>query len=1282
MSKSTVDKYEQVLATDPSSTVFVELARAYLELGDNEKAIAVCQQGINHHPESVVGRVLWGKALINVGRAAEAMRQFDSATNIDRENPYAYNLIGEALLRKGLYRSALPILKKAVALQPDDGRIVTWLEQAKVALAGGPPPVIGDTPLPAPSPPAPPPTPLPVVAPVAEMRPPPPPPPSAPVWGEGGTFPAPPPPAVPAAMPPVPPVQPWPAQSGPARELSGFPFGPPPSPAPRRRQVASDVFTVYLPGDVDPQEEQTQLLAAYQPGVGVGAAFGGNERSLPPVPASELPLGGALAAEPQFIVREVTSQSEGQLPVVMGRTPTGELPPPPDPIDPFPEPGGVGEVMGGLTVDFERLSKGSSAELSEVLGGLTMDFDRLKQGASAALPGVLAGLPAAAAVAAEPPGPAGLLDDVLSAEAVIPASVSLPVREPLSAPATATPSASARSNQLLADIPDASVESPAFEAQAPEFNTQAAQAIAQEYEKELKAKLEVAKKKKSFLQRHGVKLAVSLGLLVVAGALGGSFWLTRQKNQGETLDSALAKGLGAIAADTKEQYLVAVKAFEQAESMDAENGSALAGAAYAHAMLYAEHGKEPAERAAALTALTPKVKSAFPDSALVVEYLTAADGAQAEAEKALLDSELDKSLVHAHAGRVLLSAKRYDDALARLKKAAELDSHQTLALVALGDYYLAFEDWDSALDMMARAEPLSKHNPQRVLGHSEARLELGKELADALAALEGLSGKASLTERQRGRYSLLLGRALSANGRHEEAKKALSDGLAAWGKPMAFPFALALGQAYRSAGQMERAQKYFEDARKLKAKSEEAAEGLGRVLLAQGREKELLEKLKVEKDLGRVALVRGIAWFKLGEPNRAREELARTQVGGKYPSEAALYLSLADAADQGTSDRAVEILEKAAQGKARQRSVAMVALARVYLERKQPDRARAQLEEAAKDPLDYEASTMLGQLLLDAEAPAELALEPLQRAFEHNASHAPARHLLVRALLALGRTPEAVAHAEGWTQESPGLEAAWRDAARAYLEAGRISDATASAARVSAASEDLDAWRVKARVSFAAGDTPGGMAALQRANGLDPHDAATFCEIGHALVRQGDSESALKAYAKVLEENPKAVCGKSGPLHARPTSRGRPAPKELLGGFIGRAKVAWEKAFLQATLARVLLDERDAKAALASAEAAVATAPGHPAAWFALGEVLRRQRNDEKAREAYAKVTKLDASWASPHLALADLLVKQGGDALPEALREYELVQRIDQNEQDVVRATKAITGLKRSLQK
>src|SRR4051812_31178161 len=109
MPKSLVERYEQLLQQDPASSVFVELAKALLEKGEPARAIEICQNGLTHHPASIVARVLWGKALIQRGKPAEAMAQFDQAIAIEKEKPYAYNLIAEVLLQRGLYRSALPI---------------------------------------------------------------------------------------------------------------------------------------------------------------------------------------------------------------------------------------------------------------------------------------------------------------------------------------------------------------------------------------------------------------------------------------------------------------------------------------------------------------------------------------------------------------------------------------------------------------------------------------------------------------------------------------------------------------------------------------------------------------------------------------------------------------------------------------------------------------------------------------------------------------------------------------------------------------------------------------------------------------------------------------------------------------------------------------------------------------------------------------------------------------------------------------------------------------------
>ncbi len=131
MAPSLVEKYERILAADPRSRVFVELARALLERGDHLRAVEVCRRGLEHHPSSILARVTWGRALLEAGELPAALDQLEIAIGIDPANPYAYNLAGEALLRKGHHREALPVLARAAELQPADGRVRALLEEAR-----------------------------------------------------------------------------------------------------------------------------------------------------------------------------------------------------------------------------------------------------------------------------------------------------------------------------------------------------------------------------------------------------------------------------------------------------------------------------------------------------------------------------------------------------------------------------------------------------------------------------------------------------------------------------------------------------------------------------------------------------------------------------------------------------------------------------------------------------------------------------------------------------------------------------------------------------------------------------------------------------------------------------------------------------------------------------------------------------------------------------------------------------------------------------------------------
>lgn len=131
MPSSLVEKYEIILAADPKSRVFVELARALLERGEHGRAAQVCRKGLEHHPGSVQGRVLLGRALLAGGDAQAALIELESAAAIEPRNPYGWNLAAEVLVEKGLAGRALGMLEKALELQPSNEEVRGWLALAR-----------------------------------------------------------------------------------------------------------------------------------------------------------------------------------------------------------------------------------------------------------------------------------------------------------------------------------------------------------------------------------------------------------------------------------------------------------------------------------------------------------------------------------------------------------------------------------------------------------------------------------------------------------------------------------------------------------------------------------------------------------------------------------------------------------------------------------------------------------------------------------------------------------------------------------------------------------------------------------------------------------------------------------------------------------------------------------------------------------------------------------------------------------------------------------------------
>ncbi len=1076
MAKSLVERYEDILAQDPTSHLFVELANALVEQGDNARAVAVCQQGVLHNQSSVAGRVMWGKALINLGRPAEAMEQFDRAVAVNRDDPYAYHLICEVLLAKGLYRSALPLLRKATALAPDDEELRTWLEQTQGTLAGGPPPTI----------------------------------------------------------------------------------------RPSTRTLA-------------------EMMELTDPG-----------RARPPVLT---PVPQAAAAAP--------------------------LPPAPSPV-PRSSPSGLSPVLASLNT----LEQPSSSSTRDII-------------------------------------PVPLLRDGRPREQAAAADNSF---HPFDA-----------QGGVLSEIPEFSEASTAPAHARAGLSTQATEAIAKQFEQDLRAQVEEEHQEKRHGQRHWAKLGLGLVTLVALGAGALAYHHTRTTNQGRDLQDALTSARKAFSLDTQAGYAQALEALRQAVSMDARSAEAWALTALGHARLYAEHGGSPLEKAEAEQALAHSgLTEAAPGPLLVTHWLLADASGRAAQKAGVVASSLDLTEVHELAGRILLEAGDAKTAVLRFKRALELQGSNVRALVAMADYYREAGDDTDALTFYTSAGQASPTHPDRVLGEAESLLSLGQDVQGSVQAVEKLpSPNDGLTQGQKARRSLVLGRLLSATGAHTLSVQTLSDGAKAFPE-REFDFQLALGDALRAGGEMPQAQEAFDAAVKARPKSAEAREGLARVLLARDREREVLQRFG-QDDSRRMALLRGEAAVRLKDWKRARSELQHTQVGGRVPVEAVALLALVDAAE-GDADKAVSVLERTQASTKRPRAEVSVALGKLYWQRGVLDQARAQFEQAMKDGRDYEGACALGRLLLSKGAP-EKALEPLNISVQRNGSHGESRHAYSRALLALGRGEEGLRQAEAWLADNPASGAAARDVAFAEAQLGRMKDAEAHLARaLQREPSDLDAQRLKAQLLFAKGDVRGGMQALEKANRLNPKDAETFCAIGRGFLRQLNTAQAQKAYAAALREDPDSVCARVGQVALKPQGA-PPKTRAMLLTLSTSAPRAWDRSAASAMLARVLLSAGALKEARHAAEQAVTQGALVADSHASLGLVLRKAREDIKAREELARAVQLDPGDASFRLQLADALVNGSEQEVTRAQSEYLTFLRLAPRAPDAARVKKLLPSLKKKTQ-
>jgi len=163
---SEIDKLRARYNENPKGRNFAPLADAYRKARQLDEAIALCHEGLQHHPDYVSAHIVLGRCLIDKKDDVAAETSFRRVLELDPENIIALKMLSDIAMRSGRPHEAVDWLTRLLQVDPMNGEAAEALSLARGQMAAptGPAVAVTVTELPAAS--------IPAAAPVAAVPPP------------------------------------------------------------------------------------------------------------------------------------------------------------------------------------------------------------------------------------------------------------------------------------------------------------------------------------------------------------------------------------------------------------------------------------------------------------------------------------------------------------------------------------------------------------------------------------------------------------------------------------------------------------------------------------------------------------------------------------------------------------------------------------------------------------------------------------------------------------------------------------------------------------------------------------------------------------------------------------------------------------------------------------------------------------------------------------------------------------------------------------------------------
>ena len=132
---SEIEKLERRWAENPKGRNFAPLADAYRKAGELDRAIELCQSGLERHPDYVSAHIVYGRCLIDMKNDAGAQQTFQKVLALDPENIIALKILGDIAERNSRFDEAVDWLARLLNADPMNGEAAEHLARAKAKAA-------------------------------------------------------------------------------------------------------------------------------------------------------------------------------------------------------------------------------------------------------------------------------------------------------------------------------------------------------------------------------------------------------------------------------------------------------------------------------------------------------------------------------------------------------------------------------------------------------------------------------------------------------------------------------------------------------------------------------------------------------------------------------------------------------------------------------------------------------------------------------------------------------------------------------------------------------------------------------------------------------------------------------------------------------------------------------------------------------------------------------------------------------------------------------------------